>query len=76
MHQLSSVLCLYPSAEIPGYEIFSHRSWELKQFFLEDFKSFLYSVNEIQVIAHKTIEKYDGKNISLIYCFNFFRNQL
>ena len=39
--------------------------------FLEGFKVFC--------ITHKKIEKYDGKNmkhISLMYSFNFFRNQL
>ena len=36
----------YPSAEIPGYEVFSHPSWELKHFFGR-FKS----VNERQSIA-------------------------
>ena len=27
-----SCFCQYPSAEIPGYEVFSHPSWELKHF--------------------------------------------
>ena len=54
----------YPSAEIPGYEDFSHPSCELKHF-LEGFKRFLHSVNERQVITHKKIEKYDGKNMFL-----------
>ena len=38
--------------------------------FLERFKVFC--------ITHKKIEKYDGKNMkhaSIMYCFNFFRNQ-
>ena len=30
----------YPSAGIPGYEVFSHPSWALKYFFLEGFKVF------------------------------------
>ena len=34
------------------------------------------SVNERQVIAHKKIEKYDGKNVLKMCYFNFFRNQL
>ena len=57
----------YPSAENLRYEVFSHPSWVLKHFFLEGFKVFLHSVNEIQVIALKKVEKYDGKNIFL-YC--------
>ena len=32
---------------------------------LEDFKSFLHSINERQAIAHKKIEKYDGQNVFL-----------
>ena len=42
----------YPSAENLRYEVFSHPSWVLKHFFLEGFKVFLHSVNEIQVITH------------------------
>ena len=40
MHQLSSVFCRYPSAEIPGYEVYFHPSWELKQFFWKFLKMF------------------------------------
>ena len=43
--------------------------------FFVRFLSFLRSVNETQVITHKKIEKHDGR-VSLMYCFNFFRNQL
>ena len=33
--------------------------------FVEGFKVFLRSVNEIQVVAHKKIEKYDAKKVFL-----------
>ena len=42
---------------------FSHPYWELKHFFFGKFQSFLHSVNERQVIIHKKMEKYDGKNV-------------
>ena len=50
------------------------RNWNI---FWKVLKFFLHSVNERWVIAHKKIEKYDGKNVFLfMYFFNFFRNQL
>ena len=73
MHQLSSVFCQYPSAEITGYEVFSHPCWELKQFFWKIFQVFCIVLMKDKSSDIK-IEKYDGKKISLMYCFNFFRN--
>ena len=59
--------------KFPGI-VFSHPSWELKQL-LEGFKVFCIVLMKDKS-SHKKVEKYDGKNVSLIYCFNFFRNQL
>ena len=50
MHLLNSVFCQYPSAEIPGFEVFSHPSWELKQYF-EDFKRLLFIIILIYLLA-------------------------
>ena len=75
MHLLSSVFCQYPSAEITGYEVFSHPCWELKQFLWKIFQVFCIVLMKDKPSDIK-IEKYDGKKISLMFCFNFFRNQL
>ena len=75
MHQLCSVFCQYPSAEIIGYEVFPHPYWELKKFFWNIFQIFCIVLMKDKPSDIK-IEKYDGKKISLMYCFNFFRNQL
>ena len=75
MHQLCSVFCQYPSAEIIGYEVFPHPYWELKKFFWNIFQIFCIVLMKDKPSDIK-IEKYYGKKISLMYLFNFFRNQL
>ena len=57
IYRASVNICHYPSAEIPEYEVFSHPSWALKQFFWKVLKLFLYSVNETQVITQKKNRK-------------------
>ena len=42
----------------------------------ESLKVFFGSVNERQVTTHEKIERHDEERVSLIYCFNSFRNQL
>ena len=60
----TSCFRLYPSAEIPGHEVFSHPSLALKHDFWKVLKFFLRSVNERQIITQK-IEKHDDKNVFL-----------
>ena len=50
--------------KFPGMKFFLIQlgHWNI---FFEGFKVFLRSVNERQVITHKKLEKYDGKNVFL-----------
>ena len=62
--------CQYPSAEIPGYEAYSHPSSKLKLFYGR-FESFLHSVNErhcksLRFLVFPLFLKY----FKLFYSFN------
>ena len=76
MHLLSFVICRYTSAEIPGYEVFSYPSWELKQFFWQILKVFCIVLMKDNPLGIKKSKSMMVKTCFLNVLFQLVSNQL